>query len=121
MAVSRRPPAATAAGKPMGTARRTVRILVVDDREGFLAGASVWVASQPGLVLAGAARSGAEALVLADDLRPDLVLMDAAMPGIDGFEATRRLKTREGAPRVVILTFHDTPTARREAWAAGAD
>jgi DNA-binding NarL/FixJ family response regulator len=105
----------------VSASRRVLRVLLVDDSETFLAGASVWVSSQPGLVLAGTAHSGAEALIVADDVRPDLVLMDAAMHGIDGFEATRRLKARESAPQVVLLTSYDTLASRRDAWACGAD
>ena len=55
------------------------------------------------------------------ELSPDLVLMDVAMPGMNGLDATRELKSRPGAPRVVILTFYDTPEIRAAAKTAGAD
>ena len=105
----------------MSTGRPAVTVLVVDDSEEFLLGACSWVTAQPGLRLAGTARSGAEALTAVERLRPDLVLMDVAMPGMDGLEATRRIKSHPGAPLVVMLTFHATQVARQEAWAAGAD
>jgi CheY-like chemotaxis protein len=98
-----------------------VQVLVVDDSEEFLLGVCGWVTAQPGLRLAGTARSGDEALTAVERLHPDLVLMDVAMPGMDGLEATRRIKSRADAPLVVILTFHATQVARQEAWAAGAD
>jgi DNA-binding response OmpR family regulator len=47
--------------------------------------------------------------------------MDVAMPDMNGFEATRRIKSKPGAPLVILLTFHDSETARVEALAAGAD
>ncbi|MBI4278559.1 MAG: response regulator, partial [Armatimonadetes bacterium] len=56
-----------------------------------------------------------------DRLRPDLVIMDLTMPGMNGLEATRRLKARPGAPRVVILSLHDSEAHRAVAAAAGAD
>jgi DNA-binding NarL/FixJ family response regulator len=54
-------------------------------------------------------------------LQPDLVLMDVAMPNMNGLEATRRIKTQADAPHVVILTLHDTPEYRAAAEAVGAD
>lgn len=103
----------TAPGKP-------VRVLLVDDNEDFLHSARDWLAGRS-LEVVGVARSGTEALEAVDRLAPDLVLMDAVMTGMTGFEATRRIKERDDAPRVVILTFHESQAARLEAWVAGAD
>ncbi len=105
----------------MSDPSRVTRILVVDDSEEFREGIGSWISSQPRLVLAGTARDGRQALEAAERLRPDLVLMDAVMPGLDGFQATRLIKERPGAPPVVILTLHDSVAARQQAWAAGAD
>jgi CheY-like chemotaxis protein len=69
----------------------------------------------------GTAHSGSEAVAKVDELSPDLVLMDVTMPGMNGFEATRAIKAKPDAPIVVLLAFHDSETARHEAWAAGAD
>ena len=100
---------------------RRIRVLLVDDNDDFLEGVSAWLTSGPGLELVGVARTGREALEKVELLHPDLVLMDVAMPEINGFEATRRIKSTPGAPPVVLLTFHESETARVEAWAAGAD
>ena len=98
-----------------------IRVALVDDSEEFLMGASSWIRSEPALTLAGTSRSGEEVLDLTERLEIDLVLMDAVMPGMNGFETTRRLKSRPRPPFVVILTFHDTQAAREAARAAGAD
>ena len=98
-----------------------VRVLVVDDSQEFLAGACDWVAAQPALQLEGTASSGSGAVALCDRLRPDVVLMDLAMPGMDGLEATRALKSRPKAPKVIVLSFHESAATRLEAWASGAD
>lgn len=97
------------------------RVLVVDDSEEFREAAAAWISSQTSLELVGTARDGQEALDEVERTRPSLVLMDAFMPGMDGFEATRRIKSRPDAPFVVILSVHDGETMEREAWAAGAD
>jgi DNA-binding NarL/FixJ family response regulator len=98
-----------------------VRVLLVDDNDDFLTGISTWLAETASLELVGTTHSGRDVLSRIEDLAPDLVLMDVAMPDINGFELTRLIKSRSGAPQVVLLTFHTSETARLEAWAAGAD
>lgn len=98
-----------------------LRVLLVDDSPVFLASASAWLEQQPDLLLVGTACSGGEALAVAGSLEPDLVLMDAAMPGMSGFEATRLLTRRARAPRVIIMTLSDSDVARCAARDAGAD
>ncbi len=68
----------------------------------------------------GEAGSAEEAIRLTNDLHPDVVLMDLAMPRMNGLEATRQLKTRWPELAVVILTVHDEDVYRRTALAAGA-
>lgn len=98
-----------------------IRMLLVDDNLDFRKGVSAWLADEPRVEVAGTACSGREALERVGELKPDLVLMDVSMPEIDGFEATRRIKSDREAPLVVLMTFYHSETARQEAWAAGAD
>jgi DNA-binding NarL/FixJ family response regulator len=100
---------------------KSIRVLLVDDNPDFLEGVSAWLTRDPGFELAGVAASGGEALTQVEHLEPDVVLMDVAMPDLNGFQATRRIKSKSGAPLVILLTFHDSETARVEALAAGAD
>jgi CheY-like chemotaxis protein len=99
----------------------TFSVLVVDESEAFLASTRHWIESRRDLHLVGTARSGWAALEAAAELRPDLVIVDAVLPGVDGFRLTRALKARANAPLVVIVTFLASAAAREEAFAAGAD
>jgi CheY-like chemotaxis protein len=98
-----------------------IRVLLVDDSADFLGVVSEWLEADPQIAIVGTADSGTGAVAEAARQRPDVVLMDVSMPGINGFEATRRIKQDPDAPVVILLTFHDSETARNEAWAAGAD
>jgi DNA-binding NarL/FixJ family response regulator len=84
-----------------------VRVLVVDDVHAFLGAMVAVVDETPGFEIVGAASSGEDALTLAAELLPDLVLMDVHLPGIDGIEATRRLLGAARAPAVVLLSTYD--------------
>jgi two-component system response regulator AlgR len=84
-----------------------VRVLVVDDQETFRRAMASVVEETPGFTMVGSATSGEESLVAAARLRPQLVLMDVNMPGIDGLEASRRLTTPAGGPVVVLLSTYD--------------
>ena len=97
-----------------------IRVLLVDDNLGFLEAMTRFLAREQ-LDIVGRSHNGSEALGDVDRLKPDLVLIDIAMPHMNGLEATRRIKARPGAPRVVILTLHDNPAYLAEAQAAGAD
>ena len=98
-----------------------IAVLVVDDSEAFLASTLHWIESRRDLRLVGTARSGWAALEAAAELCPDLVIVEAVLPGIDGFRITRALKARANAPLVLVVTFHASAAARDEAFAAGAD
>ena len=100
---------------------KSFSVLVVDESEAFLAGAQHWIASRHDLRLVGTARSGPAALDAVAQLSPDLVIVEAVLPGLDGFRLTRVLKARAEAPLVLIVTFHASAAARDEAFVAGAD
>jgi DNA-binding NarL/FixJ family response regulator len=84
-----------------------VRVLLVDDQAAFLRAMVAVVAETPGFRVVGAASSGEDSLVVASELLPDLVLMDVNLPGIDGLEATRRLRGRPSPPVVLLLSTYD--------------
>jgi CheY-like chemotaxis protein len=85
-----------------------VRVLVVDDQAVFRRVMSAVVDETEGFVLVGSAASGEESIATAGVLRPDLVLMDVNLPGIDGMEATRRLRAdTTAAAAVVLLSTYD--------------
>ncbi|RPI30507.1 MAG: DNA-binding response regulator [Chloroflexota bacterium] len=98
-----------------------IRVLLVDDSQEFLQATSRFLSSAPGISVVGEFLSAVNALEEAEGLQPDLVLMDLAMPGINGLEATRRIKEKAEAPRVVLVTMHDNNEYRSAAKAASAD
>ena len=84
-----------------------LRVLVVDDQEPFRRAMSAVVDETDGFVVVGSAHSGEESLAMATELRPDLVLMDVNLPGMDGIEATRRLRAGAEPPVVMLLSTYD--------------
>ena len=85
-----------------------VRVLIVDDQEPYPPGDGAPSSRRPtGSWSSASATSGEESLAAAAELRPDLVLMDVNLPGIDGIEATRRLSSVAGGPVVVLLSTYD--------------
>jgi DNA-binding NarL/FixJ family response regulator len=104
---------------PSGSAR-PLRVLVVDDH--LLARCSIrWQLQElPDLLVVGEAVDGFEAVALARTLSPDLVFMDICMPGLDGLEATRRIKAEFPPVRVIILSSLEGESYRKAARDAGA-
>lgn len=97
------------------------RTLLVDDSPEFMRSVAHFLSGETGIDVVGQASSGQEALEQVRRLNPDLVLLDWMMPGLSGLEVTRKFKALPHAPRVIMLTGHDSPHYRGAAHAAGAD
>jgi two-component system, NarL family, response regulator LiaR len=82
----------------------SIRVLVVDDHAVVREGLQTFLELQDGIEVAGEAADGEEAIALAERLRPDVVLMDLVMPGLDGLGAMRALRDRVPEARVIVLT-----------------
>jgi DNA-binding NarL/FixJ family response regulator len=98
----------------------TVRVVLADDQPLVRAGLRVVIAGTPDLDVAGEAATGAQAVQLARDLRPDVVVMDIRMPGMDGIEATAMITAEHETARVVVLTTFDDDDYVYAALRAGA-
>ncbi|GII33797.1 response regulator transcription factor [Planotetraspora mira] len=97
-----------------------IRLLIADDHPVVRDGLSSMFAREPGFEVIGEASDGAEAVRLAEALRPDVILMDLRMPGMDGVSATRELAGRGSGARVLVLTTYDTDSHVLPAIEAGA-
>lgn len=98
----------------------SIKLLLVDDHVVVRQALRRILDLQPGMFVVGEAGNGQEAIDQAEALHPDVVLMDAAMPGLGGIEATRRLLKKVPATRVVVLSQHTDQTTVAEALEAGA-
>lgn len=96
------------------------RVVVVDDHTLIRQGIVGLLESQPDIEVVGQGGTGAEAIALAGELRPDVVLMDVSMPGMSGLAAAREIKARHPAMAVLILTIHDREDYLYQALRAGA-
>ncbi|MFG1606184.1 response regulator [Actinoplanes sp. NPDC049265] len=98
-----------------------IRVVIVDDEPMVVRLLTTIVEAAPDLEVAGTAADGAEAAALVERERPDIVLMDLRMPGVDGLAATARIRARPDPPIVVVLTTFDADGLVIEALRAGAD
>jgi two-component system, NarL family, response regulator NreC len=97
-----------------------IRLLLVDDHEIVRAGLRMLFMAEPDMTIVGEAGSGQEALDLVSELRPDVVIMDVAMPGMTGIEATRQIKEAHPGSAVLALTMYEDEQYFFEMLHAGA-
>ena len=97
-----------------------IRVLIADDQDLVRAGFRMILGAHDDIEVVGEAGTGREAVEAAQQLKPDVVLMDIRMPGLDGIEATRSLLERTHQPRVLMLTTFDLDEYVYEALKAGA-
>ncbi|HZD56573.1 MAG TPA: response regulator transcription factor [Anaerolineales bacterium] len=97
-----------------------IRILLADDHTILRDGIRALLEDEPNMILVGEAEDGRTAVKLAYELKPDVVIMDIAMPLLNGLEATRQIKRQLPGTEVLILTMHDNEEYIRQVLAAGA-
>ena len=97
-----------------------IRLLVADDHPAFRRGLQFMLADTDDISIEGEAATGAQAVELANQLAPDVILMDLRMPDLDGIEATRRLSRNNPAPAIVVLTMFEDDDSVLAAMRAGA-
>lgn len=105
----------------MSEVNQPVRVLLVDDNARFLELEAALLKVDPRFEIVGRALSGREALVEIRRLQPDLVLLDVAMPDLNGLELTRYLKKRSSTPSIIIVTTYNDPEYLQAALEANAD
>jgi DNA-binding NarL/FixJ family response regulator len=98
----------------------TIRILLADDHPMFRYGLRAVLDSHPGTTLVGEAGTGDEAVAMASQLRPDVVVMDLTMPGLNGIEATRRIVADLPQVNILVVTMFDDSASVLAAVRAGA-
>lgn len=98
----------------------TIQILIADDHGVLRAGLRALLSSEKDLEIVGEAGSGEQALAMAQELKPDLILLDISLPDLSGIEVTRQLKEDRPGIRVLILTVHEDEGLLQEAIRAGA-
>ena len=100
---------------------KPISVLLADDNPAFLRIATRFLQQHDDIVVVGAAGGGEEALALTQDLQPDIVVIDLAMPGLSGLETIPRLRAVLPEVGIIALTVLDTNSYREAALAAGAN
>jgi DNA-binding NarL/FixJ family response regulator len=99
---------------------RALQILIADDHEVVRRGIRALLEGHPGWEVCAEAKDGRQAVELANQLNPDLVILDIGMPNLNGLDAARQILSTAPEMRILILTMHDTEQVVREVLAAGA-
>ena len=97
-----------------------IRVLLVDDHRLFRSGVRAMLKDAARYDIVGEASNGREAVELAEKLLPDLILMDIAMPMLNGIEATRQISRKAPGARILIISMHSDPAYVQQALSAGA-
>jgi two-component system response regulator NreC len=100
---------------------RKIKVVVADDHTILRQGIKALLDNQEGIEVVGEAKDGREAIKTIEELLPDVILMDIAMPGLNGLEATRRIKKKFPKVKVVVLTMHANEEYIFQILNAGAD
>jgi DNA-binding NarL/FixJ family response regulator len=104
----------------MAVDTKTVSVLIADDQTLFRTGLARLLSEDPRIAICGQAANGQEAVAKAAATKPDVILMDLKMPGMDGIEATAKIVAAEPTAKVLILTTFDTDSFVLQALRAGA-
>lgn len=98
----------------------SIRILIADDHTVVRAGLRALLNAEPEFIVVGEAEDGNSALQLAQDLQPDVIILDISMPQLNGIQATQAIKTKLSQARILILTLHEDEVLLRQAFDSGA-
>jgi len=96
------------------------RVLIVDDHAAIRRGVQAILHPFPEWEFCGEADNGNDAIRMADTLKPDVIIMDVSMPGLNGIDATRAIRKAQPDIKIVLLTLHDSADLVRSAFRAGA-
>jgi DNA-binding NarL/FixJ family response regulator len=96
------------------------RVMIVDDHAFIRRGVQTILHPYPEWEFCGEADNGKDAIRLADELKPEIIIMDVSMPGLNGIEATRAIRKSQPEVKVVLLTLHESAELLRSAFRAGA-
>jgi DNA-binding NarL/FixJ family response regulator len=97
-----------------------MRVLIADDHEMVRHGIRALIEHRPGWQICAEATNGQEAVDLAVSLQPDLIVLDLSMPVMNGLQAAKKIRELAPVTKIIVLSMHDSPHARREAEKAGA-
>jgi DNA-binding NarL/FixJ family response regulator len=97
-----------------------IRVLIADDHSVVRQGLRVWLERSGSIQVIGEAANGRDAVTLAEQTKPDVVIMDIAMPGLNGIDATRQITRRDPGIKVIVLSMHADESYILRALGAGA-
>src|SRR5207248_2309680 len=97
-----------------------IRVVVIDDHQLFSQGIEMLLSVEPDVEIVGITTTAEEGLQVCAELRPGVVLMDVDLPGMNGLEATRRLRNMDPSPQVVVVSADQHPDSVVAALEAGA-